>query len=248
MSERILEVIDLSRRFGGLSAVNCVSLSCHFGQIHALIGPNGAGKSTLIDLLSGELSADSGRILYMGTDIRGLPPNRVSQLGIARSYQKTNVFPAFTVFENCRLAAQSRLMDLTRILQKPERCIKANEAAKRALLTTGLMARADQPAGMLSHGEQRQLEIAMTLALGPRLLLLDEPLAGMGPEESSHMIDFLHSLKTRHAILLVEHDMAAVFALADVLTVMVDGKVVATGAPQEIRSNAQVQAAYLGII
>jgi branched-chain amino acid transport system ATP-binding protein len=247
MTEPVLRVVGLSRRFGGLMAVDSVSLSCHHGKIHALIGPNGAGKSTLISLLSGELPADSGRILFLGKDVCGAPVHRLSQRGIGRSYQKTNIFPSFTVFENCRLAAQSRLPSSLHFFREPERCREVNESAAAALLATGLSESANVPAGVLSHGAQRQLEIAMTLVLRPKLLMLDEPLAGMGPEESARMIELLQSLREEHAILLVEHDMDAVFALADVLTVMVNGKVLASGAPQTIRGNSQVQAAYLGL-
>jgi branched-chain amino acid transport system ATP-binding protein len=241
-----LSVEGLSRHFGGLAAVSGVALETRTGTLHAVIGPNGAGKTTLINMLSGDLLPSEGKILLFGADITGLPAHRVSQLGVGRSYQKTNVFLAFTAFENCRLAAQSRLPSSMRFVRRALAYAEVNRAAERALAAAGLESRSDTPASALSHGEQRQLEIAMTLATSPRVLLLDEPLAGMGAEESSSMVELLKKLRPAHAMLLVEHDMDAVFALADRLTVMVNGQVLASGTPGEIRANPAVQEAYLG--
>ena len=246
MAEAALRTEGLSRSFGGLRAVADVSLACPSGAVHAVIGPNGAGKTTLINMLSGDLAPSGGRIELFGEDVTGLRPEQVSQRGVGRSYQKTNVFPGFSAFENCRLAAQSRLPSSMRFFRSAERYPEVNAAAERALEAAGLAARGGTPAAALSHGEQRQLEIAMTLATAPRVLLLDEPLAGMGAEESARMVALIRSLRTQHAILLVEHDMDAVFAVADVLTVMVNGAVLASGAPAQVRANPEVQHAYLG--
>ena len=246
MAEAVLRTERLSKHFGGLAAVNDVSLEFFTDQIHAVIGPNGAGKTTLTNLLSGELACTSGRIYLDGEDIAGLPADRISQRGVGRSYQKTNIFLPFTAFENCRLAAQSRLTSSMRFTRAALGYDALSREALRALTEVGLDHRAQVPAAALSHGEQRQLEIAMTLAIRPRILLLDEPLAGMGGEESARMVELLRRLKQAHAMLLVEHDMDAVFALADRLTVMVEGRVLESGSPDEIRASAAVQEAYLG--
>ena len=246
MSEAVLQVRELCKTFGGLAAVDHVSLEVNTGVPHAVIGPNGAGKTTLINLLSGDLPATSGTILFGGKEISGLAPERRSSLGIGRSYQKTNIFPAFTAFENCRLAAQSRAPRHFAWLRDAYADAAVVNQARQALDAVGLINRAEEPALALSHGEQRQLEIAMCLATGPQLLLLDEPLAGMGAEESMKMIELIEKLAASHAVLLVEHDMDAVFKLAKVLTVMANGKVLATGAPEAIRANREVQVAYLG--
>jgi branched-chain amino acid transport system ATP-binding protein len=246
MTEAILRTASLSRRFGGLAATNNVSLELHRGLVHAVLGPNGAGKSTLINLLSGDLAPSAGSIHYRSHDITGLPPDRRSRMGIGRSYQKTNIFPAFSVFENCRLAAQSRHPRPFAIFSRASRHRAVTEAADRALAATGLVDQRARVAAQLSHGEQRQLEIAMVLATDPEVLLLDEPLAGTGAEEARRIVELLRQLRPEHAILLVEHDMDAVFALADTITVMVNGEVLAHGTPPEIRANAEVQQAYLG--
>ena len=246
MAEAVLRTERLTKHFGGLAAVNDVSLEFFTDQIHAVIGPNGAGKTTLASLLSGDLFPTSGRIFLDGKDIAGLPADRVSQRGVGRSYQKTNIFLPFTAFENCRIAAQSRLPSSMRFIRPALRHGEVSQAALRALAEVGLDHRAEVVAATLSHGEQRQLEIAMTLATRPRILLLDEPLAGMGSEESERMVELLQKLKQAHAMLLVEHDVDAVFALADRLTVMVNGVVLESGAPDEIRASAAVQEAYLG--
>ncbi len=243
----ILSVVALSKRFDGLVAVDAVSLEAHSGEIHAVIGPNGAGKTTLINLLSGDLGPSSGRVLFEGRDIAGLPAHRIPQLGVSRSYQKTNIFPAFSIFENCRLAAQSRLTTSMGFFRPAYSYRAVNDDADRALELVGLRSQREGIAGMLSHGEQRQLEIAMTLATRPKMLLLDEPLAGMGAEESAAMTALIARLAATHAILLVEHDMDAVFSVAHRLTVMVNGRVLESGAPQAIRQSKAVQEAYLGV-
>ncbi|MBK6006638.1 ABC transporter ATP-binding protein [Ramlibacter ginsenosidimutans] len=246
MSEVRLSARGLTKRFGGLAAVNDVTLDLWRGRIHAVIGPNGAGKSTLTNLLSGDLAPTAGSVSLAGRDITGWSPERISREGLGRSYQKTNIFPPFTVWENIRLAAQSRTPHAARWLQSASRVAQANERAERALELAGLQARRSSVAGASSHGEQRQLEIAMTLATDPQVLLLDEPLAGMGTAEAQRMVDLLLSLKKDHAMMLVEHDMDAVFTLADHLTVMVNGQVIASGAPADVRANPDVQSAYLG--
>ncbi len=246
MSDALVATQGLTRRFGGLTAVNDVAIALHREQLHAVLGPNGAGKTTLINLLSGELKASSGKIRYKGGDITRLAPDRRSRLGIGRSYQKTNIFPAFSAFENCRLAAQSRAPRVLAIVSNALSHAPVCEAARRALDAAGLASRADVIAAALSHGEQRQLEIAMVLATAPDVLLLDEPLAGMGAEEAQRMIELLKKLKTDHAILLVEHDMDAVFAVADTITVMVNGQVLESGPPAQIRASVAVRNAYLG--
>jgi len=244
--EPVLRIRSLSRNFGGLAAVKDVSLDLHVSELHAVIGPNGAGKSTLINLMSGDLRPSSGSIRYEGREIAGLSADRISRLGIARSYQKVNIFPWFTVFENCRLAAQSQLKSSMRFFRPARKYEEINEAAERALALIDLARRASSYAAALSHGEQRQLEIAMTLATSPRVLLLDEPLAGMGAEESLQLLTLIAKLAVDHAILLVEHDMDAVFSVARVLTVMVNGRVLESGVPEAVRRSTAVQEAYLG--
>ena len=254
MAELLLSARALTKRFGGLAAVNDVSIDLWRGHIHAVIGPNGAGKSTLTNLLSGDLPPTTGQVHLVGVDTTGWAPDRISRQGLARSYQKTNIFMPLTVEENVRLAAQSREA------QQPwnplrwwhdtrKDTIKNRAASARvasAIELSGLKDRRSSIAGTMSHGEQRQLEIAMTLATEPQVLLLDEPLAGMGVAEAERMVQLLLRIKPTHAILLVEHDMDAVFALADQLTVMVNGEVIAHGTPPEVRANPQVQTAYLG--
>ncbi|HUN45507.1 MAG TPA: ABC transporter ATP-binding protein [Stellaceae bacterium] len=246
MAEPVLQVRALAKQFGGLAAVSGVSLALRPGEVQAVIGPNGAGKTTLINMLSGDLRPSAGRVELDGRDITGFAPERIARLGIGRSYQKTNIFGDFTAFENCRLAAQARHTPARLLLHPALRHAALNETAERALATVGLAARGDTIGAALSHGEQRQLEIAMTLATAPRVLLLDEPLAGMGAEESQRMVDLIRRLAETHAVLLVEHDMDAVFSLAVILTVMVNGRVLASGAPADIRDNPAVQEAYLG--
>jgi branched-chain amino acid transport system ATP-binding protein len=242
----MLEVEGLTKQFGGLRAVADVALSVRVGQVHVVIGPNGAGKSTLINMLSGDLQPSAGRVTLDGRDVTGMPADRISRMGVGRSYQKTNIFQTFTVLENCRLAAQSRAPHPWRLFTRADRYDGTNALARRAIAQAELDGREDRVAATLSHGEQRQLEIALSLATDPRVLLLDEPLAGMGAEESQRMVRLINKLKADHAIVLVEHDIDAVFAVADVLTVMLEGRVLASGAPEAIRSNPEVQIAYLG--
>ena len=246
MAEPVMRVVQLSKHFGGLAAVGGVSLELNARQVHAVIGPNGAGKTTLINLLSGDLRPSGGRIDLGKREITGLSPDRIARMGVGRSYQKTNIFADFSAFENCRLAAQARHAPAPSFFRGALRHAALNEAAERALAVVGLGHRRAATAGILSHGEQRQLEIAMTLATGPSVLLLDEPLAGMGAEESRSMVDLIRRLAETHAVLLVEHDMDAVFSVASVLMVMVNGRVLASGPPAEIRDNPAVQEAYLG--
>jgi branched-chain amino acid transport system ATP-binding protein len=250
MSELLLSASQLTKRFGGLAAVHNVSVDLFRDRIHAVIGPNGAGKSTLTNLLSGDLPPTSGSIRLGQSEIAGKTPEHISRLGLGRSYQKTNIFLPFTVWDNVRLAAQAverqAPWNPLHWLSKARKDRPVNLRCERALELAGLTLRAHTVAGNTSHGEQRQLEIAMTLATEPSVLLLDEPLAGMGQAEAERMIELLQKLKKNHAMLLVEHDMDAVFALADQLTVMVNGQVIATGTPAEVRADANVQAAYLG--
>lgn len=241
-----LRAEGLEKRFGGLKAVSNVSLDVHIGEIHAVIGPNGAGKSTLINLLSGDLPVTAGTIKLGPDDITTLGASRRGLAGVGRSYQKTTIFQTSTVFENVRLSAQARSGHALRMFGNVRNDTTVNSRADDALAQTGLTARAQTRANLLSHGEQRQLEIAMVLATDPQLILLDEPLAGMGQSEAKRMIDLIKGLKVGRAVLLVEHDMDAVFALADRLTVMADGQVIASGAPDYVRSHPTVRSAYLG--
>jgi branched-chain amino acid transport system ATP-binding protein len=246
MSEPLLVARNLTKRFGGLAAVNDISITLQPSTIHAVIGPNGAGKSTLTNLLSGDLPPTSGSVHLMGHDVTGAAPEKISRTGLGRSYQKTNIFLPLSVWDNVHLAAQSRAQYALRWLQGAGSFQSTNTLATQAIEQAGLQDRRHSMAAAMSHGEQRQLEIAMALATQPQVLLLDEPLAGMGNAEAEKMIALLQTLKTSHAILLVEHDMDAVFALADQLTVMVNGCMIASGAPAAVRANAAVQAAYLG--
>ena len=252
MTERqiLMSARGLTKRFGGLAAVNDVSLDLWLGHIHAVIGPNGAGKSTLANLLSGDLPPTNGSITLGKHPITGWTPEKISRHGLGRSYQKTNIFSTFTVWDNVRLAAQSRVQpspfNPLGWVRTAARMQAVNQRAERAIELAGLQDRRQAQAGATSHGEQRQLEIAMTLATEPRVLLLDEPLAGMGQAEAERMVQLLLRLKKEHAILLVEHDMDAVFTLADHLTVMVNGQVIASDTPAAVRADAGVQAAYLG--
>jgi branched-chain amino acid transport system ATP-binding protein len=252
MSERqtLMSARQLTKRFGGLAAVNEVNVDLWLGHIHAVIGPNGAGKSTLTNLLSGDLPPTSGTILLDDHDITGWTPEKISRHRLGRSYQKTNIFRTFSVWDNVRLAAQSRVQpspfNPLGWLSRAANMQAVNERAERAMELAGLQARRKTIAGATSHGEQRQLEIAMTLATEPVVLLLDEPLAGMGVAEAESMVQLLLRLKKDHAMMLVEHDIDAIFTLADHLTVMVNGQVIASDTPAVVRADSGVQAAYLG--
>jgi branched-chain amino acid transport system ATP-binding protein len=241
-----LRTDGLTKRFGGLVAVDGVSLAVRTGEVHCVIGPNGAGKTTFLNLLSGDLPPSAGHIHFGERDIAGWPPYRVSRLGIGRSYQRTNIFPSFTVLENCWLGAQSRERTSFHFCRSAARNHAVAERAARAIELVGLTHRGDTVAASLSHGEQRQLEIAVMLATEPTLLLLDEPMAGMSADETARMVELLRRLKQGHTLILIEHDMDAVFALADVITVMVNGAVLASGAPADVRASRAVQDAYLG--
>ncbi|ANK82934.1 MAG: ABC transporter ATP-binding protein [Rhizobiales bacterium NRL2] len=246
MAEPVLKIENLVKRFGGLTATDHVSMDISAGEVHAVIGPNGAGKTTLIGQLTGEIRPDGGRVLFDGRDITSLPVHRRSAIGLARSFQITNILADFTALENVALAVQAHAGHSFRFWKPAARDERLTEPARAVLEKVGLGPRADIPAASLAHGEQRQLEIAMALATEPRVLLLDEPMAGMGPEDSQRMVGILAGLKGDVTILLIEHDMDAVFALANRITVLVYGRAIATDAPEAIRSNPEVRAAYLG--
>jgi len=241
-----LEVRDLTKSFGQVHATRNVNLGVERGEVHAVIGPNGAGKTTLLAQLSGALKPDSGEIVFDGQNIAGLPAHKISMLGLARSFQVTSIFLDFTAEDNVALAVQAHAGNSFKFWQPAQTDRRLRDPAREALETVGLADRADMLAADLSHGEQRQLEIAMAMATGPSMLLLDEPMAGMGVEESARMVELLRTFARSHTILLIEHDMDAVFALADRITVLVYGEAIATGAPDEIRGNDEVRAAYLG--
>jgi branched-chain amino acid transport system ATP-binding protein len=242
----LLELRGLVKRFGGVAATDGVDLDVREGEVHALIGPNGAGKSTLIHQVSGSLAPDAGAIRFDGSDITRLPMHRRVACGIARSYQVTNVFPRSSVLENAALAVDARTRPVFEFFRPVPREGTSLEEARALLARVGLEGRAREPAGALSHGEQRRLELALVLATRARLLLLDEPMAGMDPHESSALVDLLRDTRAGATVLLVEHDMDAVFRLADRVSVLVYGRVIATGTPQEIRADDEVRRAYLG--
>ncbi len=250
MSDYALELRGVTKKFGKTEIIRGVDLQVRPGERVAVIGPNGAGKSTLANLLSGDLPPTSGTITLEGHDITGWSPEKISRHRLGRSYQKTNIFRTFTVWDNVRLAAQSRAQPMPfnplGWLGQADRMAAVNARAERAIELAGLQQRRHTLAGAASHGEQRQLEIAMTLATEPAVLLLDEPLAGMGAMEAERMVELLLRLKQDHAMMLVEHDMDAIFALADHLTVMVNGQVIASDTPAAVRADRGVQAAYLG--
>ena len=246
MSDPLLKIEKLRKRFGGIVASDDISLAVEAGELHAIIGPNGAGKTTLIDQLSGELAPESGRIRFDGVDITAMPSWRRSLRGLARSFQVTSLFLDLTALDNVALAVQARAGHSFRFWNDARRDERLREPARAALRHVGLTGRENVVVARMSHGEHRQLEIAMALATNPRMLLLDEPMAGMGPEESTRLIRLLTELKGRYTILLIEHDMDAVFALADRISVLVYGRVIASGPPAEIRSHPEVKRAYLG--
>jgi branched-chain amino acid transport system ATP-binding protein len=246
VAEPLLQVRGLRKRFGGLVATDGIDLDVAEGETLAVIGPNGAGKTTLIAQLAGDLRPDAGTIRFAGADVTALPAAARSHRGLARSFQITSIFRDFSTLDNVAVAVQAHAGHSFHFW-RPARAEPAlREPARAILAQVGLGARDDVPAGTLAHGEQRQLEIAMALATRPRLLLLDEPVAGMGLEESARMIDLLRGLRGRHTIVLVEHDMDAVFALADRISVLVYGRVIASGTPEAIRANPEVRRAYLG--
>ncbi|MGX7006099.1 ABC transporter ATP-binding protein [Caballeronia sp. KNU42] len=246
MKTTILRTESLVKRYGGILVTNDVSLGIDAGEIHAIIGPNGAGKTTLVSQLSGELAPSEGRIIFCGEDVTSLPIYKRARRGLLRSYQITSVFEAFTVKENAVLCAMGTTEHSFRFWRSMLDRKQAVLAADEALEAAGLARLADVPVAALGYGERRELELAMALAARPKLLLLDEPMAGMSPHESLAVVSLLRRLKGRYSILLIEHDMDAVFALADRITVLANGKVICTGTPAEIRENPQIKDIYLG--
>ncbi len=246
MTEPLLQVDGLTKRFGGVVAADAIALDIAAGECHAVIGPNGAGKTTLIGLLAGEIAPERGSIRFDGRDVTAVAVHRRSQLGLARSFQITSLFADFTALDNVALAVQARSGHSFQFWQDARRQAALREPALQALDAVGLAARADARVDRLSHGEQRQLEIAVALAGKPRLLLLDEPMAGLGADESARMVAMLRRLKGDVTMLLIEHDMETVFALADRITVLVYGRVIASGDPLAVRADAAVREAYLG--
>lgn len=242
----LLAGYGIRRVWGGLVALDDVSIEVRRGEVHALIGTNGAGKSTLVNILAGEIPHSAGRVELLGRDVSNWSQPRRARAGLARSYQRTTIFPEFSVLENCRLCAQARHPRPWAIWSPAQRCPVSVAAARHAAGRVGLGGELERPAGLLSHGARRQLEIGMCLATAPQVLLLDEPLAGMGAEETDRMLALIDELRADHAILLVEHDMDAVFRIADRITVMVNGQVIASDLPGAIRDNPQVRTAYLG--
>ena len=243
----ILETQELTKAFGALTAVNGVSLGVEAGTLHSIIGPNGAGKTTLFNLLTGTFPPTSGRILLDGRDITGTPAHRVAHLGLARSYQRTSVFPAFSLLENVWVAAFATGRSWRGLAwRKTERYAEVTARARQALADVGLGGKADAPAREISHGEQRQLELAIALAAAPRVLLLDEPAAGLSPEETRNMVALVRSLKGRYTIVLIEHKMDIIMSVSDRISVMHFGSLIAEGTPAEIQKNPEVRRAYLG--
>ncbi len=242
----MLDIQGLKKSFGGVIATDDVTLGVDTGELHAIIGPNGAGKTTLIAQLSGDLTPDAGHVVFNGKDITTVPTHRRSHFGLARSFQITSVFMGLSVIDNVALAVQAHDGHSFRFWQPATTQARLRKPALEVLEKVGLANRAGTIASAMSHGERRQLEIAMALATNPSFLLLDEPMAGMGVEESAAMVTILQGLKGEKTILLVEHDMDAVFALADRISVLVYGRIIATGKPEDIRKNADVRSAYLG--
>ena len=246
MAKALLEIEGLTKRFGGVVAAEGISLAILPGELHAIIGPNGAGKSTLIAQLSGEIAPDSGHIRFEGRDITALPVYQRSQLGLARSFQVTTLFSDFSAIDNVALSVQAQAGHSFRFWRDARREADLREPARLALVRVGLGERADTLVADLSHGERRQLEIAMALAAQPRMLLLDEPMAGMGIDESARLVEILRSLKGDITVMLIEHDIDTVFALADRISVLVYGRIIASGDPAAIRTDVPVREAYLG--
>ncbi|MBY4676708.1 ABC transporter ATP-binding protein [Marinobacterium arenosum] len=242
----MLETQGLCKYWGGLKALDGVSLQFYDKQLHGIVGPNGAGKSTLLNLLCGHYKPTHGRIMHKGEAIEAIKPHAFARRGIGRSFQKTNIYPGASCLENCCVAVQRRMGGNFNLLRSRYSQKVLDEIASDALDKVGLGARRDQIAAQISYGEQRQLEIAMVLATAPQVLLLDEPMAGMGHEESQLIIELLNRLKREYCIVLVEHDMDAVFELSDQLTVMVDGQHLTTGTVSQVRDNPRVKEAYLG--
>lgn len=246
MTDAVLRIEGLRKSFGGLLVTDDVALDVRVGELHAVIGPNGAGKTTLINQISGALAPDAGRILFDGHNVTGLPVHARATLGLTRTFQITSVLPGFSALENVALAVQAHSGSSFSFFGRAAEEDALNQPALAALTEVGLADRAHIAAGLLSHGEKRALELAISLATAPKLMLLDEPMAGTGHEESERLVEVLRRLKGRYPILLVEHDMAAVFALADRISVLIYGKILASGTPEEVRANPLVVEAYLG--
>ena len=246
MPEPVLRLEHLRKSFGGLLVIDDLSLEVAPGELHAIIGPNGAGKTTLINQISGLISPDAGRVVFGGRDITALPAHARAAAGLARSFQVTSILPGFSALENVALAVQARSGSSLRMFGRAAEEEELHAPALAALGEVGLGPRADLPAAQLSHGEKRALELAIALAMAPKLLLLDEPMAGTGREETARLVELLRGIKGRFPMVLVEHDMTAVFALADRISVLIYGRVLASGTPQEVRADPKVAAAYLG--
>jgi branched-chain amino acid transport system ATP-binding protein len=246
VTDALLRIEDLSKRFVGVIASDGITLDIAPGELHAIIGPNGAGKTTLVGQLMGEIRPDRGRVFFEGSDITALPTWQRGMRGLARSFQITSLFPNFTALDNVALAVQAQAGHSFHFWRKARGLPELREPARAALARVGLSGRENVVVSSMSHGEHRQIEIAMALAMKPRMLLLDEPMAGMGPEESARLVKTLSDLKRELTILLIEHDMEAVFALADRISVLVYGRIIASGLPEEIRNDAEVRKAYLG--
>jgi branched-chain amino acid transport system ATP-binding protein len=242
----VLQLKSVCKRFGGVVAVDSVDLEVAAGEVHALIGPNGAGKTTLIGQISGSVASDSGEIRFLGDNIIRLPAHGRVRAGLARSYQITSIFRRFTVLDNLALAVQARSGSSFSFWKPVEKETALFAEARSIAEQIGLAAKVNSVASTLAHGEQRALEVGLALATRPKLVLLDEPMAGMGPEESQRIIALIHRMRAQVTVLLVEHDMDAVFRLADRISVMVNGRLIATGAPEKIRMNDEVRKAYLG--
>jgi branched-chain amino acid transport system ATP-binding protein len=243
----ILETEKLTKSFGALTAVNAVSLKIEAGTLHSIIGPNGAGKTTLFNLLTGQFAPSSGRILFDGKDISGTPAHRIAHLGLARSFQRTNVFPAFSLVDNVWIAAFACSRSWSGLLWRPtDRYSEQIERARQALSDVGLSNKSNQLAREISHGEQRQLELAIALAAAPRVLLLDEPAAGLSPEETRKMVALVRTLKGRYTVVLIEHKIDIIMSVSDRISVMHFGNLIAEGSPEEIQRNPEVRRAYLG--
>jgi branched-chain amino acid transport system ATP-binding protein len=246
MSTAMLRLENVCKSFGAITVADDVTLDVAPGELHAVIGPNGAGKTTLINQICGLIAPDAGRILFDDRDVTALPLHARAALGLARTFQITSILPGFSALENVALAAQARAGASFRFFGRADAEAALNERAAAALAEVGLAARADVPAAHLSHGEKRALELAIALAMEPKLLLLDEPMAGAGREESERLVALLRRLKGRFPMVLVEHDMTAVFALADRISVLIYGRILASGRPEQVRADPAVVAAYLG--
>ena len=246
MTEAVLQLEKVRKKFGALVVTDDLTLDILPNELHAVIGPNGAGKTTLINQMSGLIAPDAGRIVFAGRDVTGLPAHVRAGLGLARSFQVSSILPGFSALENVALAVQARTGSSFRVLGRADAEAALNGPAMAALTDVGLAERARVPAGQLSHGEKRALELAIALAMEPRVLLLDEPMAGTGREETARLVSLLGKLKGRFSVVLVEHDMPAVFALADRISVLIYGRILASGTPAQVRGDPRVVAAYLG--